>query len=64
MAPKRCGFVKGKELISIEEAVGKYRAAVDMRNELDRDVVITARTDARTAVGGGMEEVRLESESL
>jgi 2-methylisocitrate lyase-like PEP mutase family enzyme len=57
VAPKRCGFVKGKELISIEEAVGKYRAAVDMRNELDRDVVITARTDARTAVGGGMEEV-------
>src|SRR5690606_33151580 len=27
VAPKRCGFVKGKELIPLEEAVGKYRAA-------------------------------------
>ncbi|MDH5364069.1 MAG: isocitrate lyase/PEP mutase family protein, partial [Dehalococcoidia bacterium] len=37
VAPKRCGFVKGKELISVEEAVGKFRAAVDARNELDPD---------------------------
>ncbi|WP_176960429.1 oxaloacetate decarboxylase [Ensifer sp. YR511] len=57
VAPKRCGFVKGKELISLEEAVGKYRAAVDLRNELDPDFVLIARTDARTAVGGGMDEV-------
>lgn len=56
-SPKRCGFVKGKRLISVEEAVGKYRAAVDARNELDRDFVIMARTDARGAVGGGIEEV-------
>jgi 2-methylisocitrate lyase-like PEP mutase family enzyme len=57
MAPKRCGFVKGKELISLEEAAGKYRAAVDAKMELDPDFVIVARCDARTAVGGGMEEV-------
>lgn len=56
VAPKRCGFVKGKELISVEEAVGKFRAAVDARNELDEDFVIMARTDARTAVGGGLNE--------
>jgi 2-methylisocitrate lyase-like PEP mutase family enzyme len=56
VAPKRCGFVKGKELISLEEAVGKFRAAVDMRNELDKDFIIMARTDARTAVGGSLEE--------
>ncbi len=55
-APKRCGFVKGKEVISLEEAVGKYRAAVDVRNELDPDFIIMARTDARTAVGGSLEE--------
>lgn len=57
VAPKRCGFVKGKELISIEEAVGKYRAACDVRDALDPDFVIMARTDARGAVGGGMDEV-------
>lgn len=56
-SPKRCGFVKGKELISIEEAAGKIRAAVDAKRELDPDFVIIARTDARTAVGGGVEEV-------
>jgi 2,3-dimethylmalate lyase len=57
VAPKRCGFVKGKELISLEEAVGKFRAAVDVRNELDPDFIIQARTDARGAVGGSLEEV-------
>jgi 2-methylisocitrate lyase-like PEP mutase family enzyme len=57
VAPKRCGFVKGKEIISLEEAVGKYRAAVDARNELDPDFVIMARCDARGAVGGSLEEV-------
>jgi len=57
VAPKRCGFVKGKQILSVEEAVGKYRAAVDMRNEMDPDFVIIARTDARTSVGGGMDEV-------
>jgi 2-methylisocitrate lyase-like PEP mutase family enzyme len=57
VAPKRCGFVKGKELISLEEAVGKYRAAIDVRNELDPDFIIMARTDARGAVGGSIEEV-------
>jgi 2-methylisocitrate lyase-like PEP mutase family enzyme len=56
-APKRCGFVKGKMLVPIEEAVGKYEAAVDAKNELDPDFVIIARTDARTAVDGGVKEV-------
>lgn len=57
VAPKRCGFVKGKELIPLDEAVGKYRAACDVRDRLDADFVIMARTDARGAVGGGMDEV-------
>ena len=57
VAPKRCGFVKGKEVISLEEAAGKFQAAVDVRNELDPDVIIMARTDARGAVGGSLEEV-------
>lgn len=54
--PKRCGFVSGKEVVAIDEAVGKYRAAVDARDELDPGFVIIARTDARTAVGGGLDE--------
>jgi 2-methylisocitrate lyase-like PEP mutase family enzyme len=57
VAPKRCGFTKGKEVVSIEEAVGKYRSAVDVRNELDPDFLIMARCDARGAVGGSLEEV-------
>ena len=56
VAPKRCGSFKGKQLISVEEAVGKYRAAVDVRNEMDPNYVIMARTDARNAVGGSLEE--------
>jgi 2-methylisocitrate lyase-like PEP mutase family enzyme len=55
-APKRCGHVAGKQVISIEEAVGKYRAAADVRNQLDPDFVLVARTDARGAVKGGLEE--------
>lgn len=56
LAPKRCGFAKGKEIIPIEEAVGKYRAALDVRDELDSDFIIMARTDGRGAVGGSLEE--------
>src|SRR6185436_5305515 len=56
-APKRCGFVKGKMLISVEEAAGKLRAACSVRDRLDPDFMIMARTDARGAVGGDMDEV-------
>jgi len=56
-SPKRCGFVKGKQLVPVEEAVGKYRAACDVRDELDPDFIVMARTDARGAVGGSLEEV-------
>ncbi|MBI4082838.1 MAG: isocitrate lyase/PEP mutase family protein [Candidatus Lambdaproteobacteria bacterium] len=56
VSPKRCGFVKGKELISIAEACGKYRAALATRDETDPDFVVMARTDARGAVGGGLDE--------
>ncbi len=55
--PKRAGNVAGKTLVSIEEAAGKLRAAVDARNELDPDFVIIARCDARRAAGGSLEEV-------
>ena len=54
--PKRCGHVAGRRVIPIEEAVGKYRAAARARRELDPDFVIIARTDARGAHGGSLDE--------
>lgn len=53
---RRCGFIAGKQVLPLEEAVAKYRAAVDVRNELDRDFVLLARCDARGAVGGSLED--------
>lgn len=61
--PKRCGFTKGVEVVPIPEAVAKYRAAIARRDQLDPDVVILARTDARAAVGGGMDEVMRRCEA-
>ncbi|HAT35247.1 MAG TPA: carboxyvinyl-carboxyphosphonate phosphorylmutase [Rhodospirillaceae bacterium] len=57
VAPKRCGHVAGKEVIPIEEAVGKYRAAAKVRDELDPDFLLLARTDARGVAGGTLEDV-------
>src|SRR5213079_2935568 len=54
--PKRCGHVAGRRVIPIEEAVGKYRAADAIRRELDPDFVLIARTDARGASGGSLDE--------
>lgn len=54
---RRCGFIAGKRVLPVEDAVAKYRAAVDVRNELDPDFVLMARSDARGAVGGSLEEV-------
>jgi 2-methylisocitrate lyase-like PEP mutase family enzyme len=56
VSPKRCGHVAGRLVIPIEEAVGKIRAAVDTRDGLDSDFVIVARTDARGASGGSLDE--------
>jgi 2-methylisocitrate lyase-like PEP mutase family enzyme len=47
--PKKCGSMKGKELIPAEEMVGKIKAAVDTRR--DKNFVIVARTDATAGYG-------------
>lgn len=47
--PKRCGALKGKEIISIEEMVGKIKAATEARD--DPDFVIVARTDSASVHG-------------
>jgi 2-methylisocitrate lyase-like PEP mutase family enzyme len=53
--PKRCGHVAGRQVIPIHEAVGKYRAAADTRDEIDPDFMLIARTDARGAHGGNLD---------
>lgn len=57
VSPKRCGHVAGKQVLPIEEAVGKYRAASKVRDELDKDFMILARTDARGVAGGTLDDV-------
>lgn len=47
--PKRCGHMRGKKVIPVEEHIQKVRAAVDARN--GRDFFIVARTDARQVHG-------------
>ena len=49
VAPKRCGHFSGKDVIPIDEAVSKIKAAVDARN--DPDLMIMARTDAAATLG-------------
>lgn len=49
VAPKRCGHMLGRKVISMSEMVGKIEAAVAART--DDDFVIIARTDARTDHG-------------
>ncbi|RPI46548.1 MAG: isocitrate lyase/PEP mutase family protein [Betaproteobacteria bacterium] len=47
--PKRCGHMKGKQVISAEEMVQKIRAAVDARR--DSSFIVKARTDAVAPLG-------------
>ncbi|MBW1812577.1 MAG: oxaloacetate decarboxylase [Deltaproteobacteria bacterium] len=47
--PKRCGHMKGKSVVPMEEHVQKIKAAVDARG--NTQFIITARTDAREPMG-------------
>lgn len=47
--PKRCGHLRGKEVVPIEEMAGKIRAACHART--DPDFLIIARVDARAPLG-------------
>lgn len=49
--PKRCGHMRGKSVIPMEEHVAKIRAAADVRDRLNESFIITARTDARGPLG-------------
>ncbi len=45
--PKRCGHMAGKSVVSLPEAVGKVKAALDARE----DMLVIARTDAVSVKG-------------
>lgn len=47
--PKRCGHMKGKQVIPLDEYLQKLRAAVDAKGV--SDFFIVARTDSRQALG-------------
>jgi 2-methylisocitrate lyase-like PEP mutase family enzyme len=55
-APKKSGTLAGRRCISIDEAVGKVRAAVAARDELDPAFVVCARTDAIGSEGTSFED--------
>ena len=54
LAPKLSGTAAGRRCIPVEEAVGKYKAAVAARDALDPDFVICARCDYIGAEGGDL----------
>jgi 2-methylisocitrate lyase-like PEP mutase family enzyme len=56
VAPKRCGHVRGKRIVSFNDAVNRIKAACDARDEYSKlygpgtGPLILARTDACTAI--------------
>ena len=49
MLPKKCGHMIGRQIVPLEEMLGKIKAAVDTR--MDPNLMIMARTDSRTSQG-------------
>jgi 2-methylisocitrate lyase-like PEP mutase family enzyme len=47
--PKRCGHMRGKQVIPLDEQLNKLRAAVEAKGQ--NDFFIVARTDSRQALG-------------
>ena len=46
----------GVTVVPLEQAIARYRAAVDMKNELDPSFVVMAQCYTRDAVNGGLDE--------
>jgi 2-methylisocitrate lyase-like PEP mutase family enzyme len=49
----------GVEVVPLDLAIARYRAAVDMKNELDPDFVVMAQCYARNAANGGLDDALL-----
>jgi 2-methylisocitrate lyase-like PEP mutase family enzyme len=61
LAPKRCGHMRGKDVVSRGEALARIRAAVDARDE-GAGILILARTDA--AAVHGLDEAIARAEAF
>jgi methylisocitrate lyase len=48
---KRCGHLRGKELVDLETFCSRIRAAVAARKRIGSDIVIIARTDSLQGLG-------------
>ncbi len=55
-APKKSGTLAGRRLISLEEAIGKYKAAMAAKKDLDADFVVCARCDSIGSEGGNFQD--------
>src|SRR5918992_2867618 len=55
-APKKSGTLAGRRLVSRAEAIGKFKAAVAAKNELDPDFVVCARCDSIGSEGGNFND--------
>src|SRR5215470_17294820 len=53
---KRATQSEGVEVVAFDRAIARYRAAVDMKNELDPNFVIMAQCYARDATNGTLED--------
>src|SRR5580704_7093099 len=49
----------GVEVVPLDQAIARYRAAVDMKNELDPNFVVMAQCYARDAANGGLDDALL-----
>jgi 2-methylisocitrate lyase-like PEP mutase family enzyme len=55
-APKKSGTLAGRRLISVDEAIGKYKAAMAAKKDLNADFVVCARCDSIGSEGGNFED--------
>jgi 2,3-dimethylmalate lyase len=53
---KRATQSAGVEVVPLDLAIARYRAAVDIKNELDPDFVVMAQCYARDAANGGFDD--------
>jgi 2-methylisocitrate lyase-like PEP mutase family enzyme len=44
--PKKCGHTKGKDVVEVDEANSRIKAAVDASKMNNKDILVMARTDA------------------
>jgi 2,3-dimethylmalate lyase len=56
--PNRCGYLPGKQIVPVEQALAKLKSALDART--DPDFFICGRTDAMGAEGMGAEGMGAE----